>query len=185
MLRTRTALKVFRSPLTLIIEPPSVCKVNLPYPLLIAFPAKNPSVYEVYWSSAQIRARTHLRLLSTHRFLLSLFSPAPASSSIDLGSPVIYADRVRIRPPGDTGFSLGPHVDAGSVERWEDPTYASVYGHTFGAGSGSAIRHFPVMGLQLGKRHNWTCTMVPELVPCCDFGKGGYPSPILPPERAL
>ena len=84
-------------------------------------------MYEIYWSSAQTRARTHPRLLSAHRFLLSLFSPAPTSSRIDLDSPVIYADRLRIRPPGDAGFSLGPHVDAGSVERWEDPTYASAY----------------------------------------------------------
>lgn len=37
--------------------------------------------------------------------------------------PVTYADRVRIRQPGDAGFALGPHVDAGSVERWEAGGY--------------------------------------------------------------
>jgi Protein of unknown function (DUF1479) len=37
--------------------------------------------------------------------------------------PVTYADRVRIRQPGDAGFALGPHVDAGSVERWEEGGY--------------------------------------------------------------
>lgn len=37
--------------------------------------------------------------------------------------PVTYADRVRIRQPGDAGFALGPHVDAGSVERWEEAGY--------------------------------------------------------------
>lgn len=34
-----------------------------------------------------------------------------------------YADRVRIRQPGDSGFALGPHVDGGSVERWEPTGY--------------------------------------------------------------
>ena len=34
-----------------------------------------------------------------------------------------YADRFRIRTPGDTGFALGPHVDNGSCERWERDGY--------------------------------------------------------------
>lgn len=38
-----------------------------------------------------------------------------------------YADRLRVRHPGDAKFALGPHMDGGSVERWEDPTYRSVY----------------------------------------------------------
>lgn len=42
-------------------------------------------------------------------------------------TPLSYADRLRIRRPGDAQFTLGPHVDSGSIERWEDPTYAKVY----------------------------------------------------------
>lgn len=38
-------------------------------------------------------------------------------------NPLAYADRVRIRQPGDAGFALGPHVDGGSVERWEPNGY--------------------------------------------------------------
>lgn len=34
-----------------------------------------------------------------------------------------YADRLRIRMPGDSGFALGPHMDNGSVERWEKHGY--------------------------------------------------------------
>ena len=43
---------------------------------------------------------------------------------------MVYADRVRIRQPGDAGFALGPHVDGGSLERWEEDGYGlgSVYG---------------------------------------------------------
>lgn len=34
-----------------------------------------------------------------------------------------YADRLRMRQPGDAGFALGPHVDGGSVERFEEEGY--------------------------------------------------------------
>lgn len=39
----------------------------------------------------------------------------------------MYADRLRVRHPGDSKFALGPHMDGGSVERWEDEAYRSVY----------------------------------------------------------
>jgi hypothetical protein len=42
---------------------------------------------------------------------------------ISISQPLTYADRVRIRQPGDAGFALGPHVDGGSVERWEPDGY--------------------------------------------------------------
>jgi Protein of unknown function (DUF1479) len=38
-----------------------------------------------------------------------------------------YADRIRIRQPGDSGFALGPHVDGGSVERWESDGYGKYH----------------------------------------------------------
>ena len=51
----------------------------------------------------------------------SLFhaSSAPFSTS----HPVTYADRLRIRQPGDAGFNLGPHMDGGNLERWEPSGY--------------------------------------------------------------
>ena len=42
-----------------------------------------------------------------------------------------YADRVRRRQPGDTTLGLSPHMDAGTVERWIDPGYQSVYERVF------------------------------------------------------
>lgn len=44
-----------------------------------------------------------------------------------------YADRFRIRPPGDAAFALGPHVDGGSCERWEEEGYGrgEVYKNIF------------------------------------------------------
>lgn len=29
--------------------------------------------------------------------------------------------------PGDQSFNLGPHLDGGSLERWEDPEYRKCY----------------------------------------------------------
>lgn len=37
--------------------------------------------------------------------------------------PISYADRLRMRRPGDAKFALGPHVDGGSVERWSEEGY--------------------------------------------------------------
>ena len=50
-----------------------------------------------------------------------------------MSHPVAYADRLRIRQPGDAGFALGPHVDSGSCERWEENGYGrgGVYNEIF------------------------------------------------------
>lgn len=52
---------------------------------------------------------------------------------ISTALPVAYADRLRIRQPGDAGFALGPHVDSGSCERWEENGYGrgAVYNRIF------------------------------------------------------
>lgn len=53
-------------------------------------------------------------------------TPSPSTTTPDLIStshPLSYADRLRIRQPSDTGFALGPHIDGGSVERWEENGY--------------------------------------------------------------
>jgi len=87
------------------------------------FPANNPAVYELYWSPSQILARTHPNLLKTQSFLMSHWHSADKNALLSTSHPTSYADRLRIRQPGDTGFALGPHVDAGSCERWEPNGY--------------------------------------------------------------
>lgn len=64
--------------------------------------------------------------MAVQRALLSLFRKPP-QAEISLITPVTYADRLRIRHPGDAKFALGPHMDGGSVERWEDQDYRDVY----------------------------------------------------------
>ncbi len=94
-------------------------------PQVRGFPADDKQVFEVYWSKPQLAARAHPRSLAAQRALLSLFS-LPRDAEVSL-TPVSYADRLRVRHPGDAKFALGPHMDGGSVERWEDPAYRAVY----------------------------------------------------------
>jgi hypothetical protein len=42
---------------------------------------------------------------------------------------------LRIRQPGDTTFTLGPHIDGGSVERWEDPGFRRVFANILKGGN--------------------------------------------------
>lgn len=64
-------------------------------------------------------------MLAASRRLNQLFRASPDSAALDV--PLSYADRLRIRLPGDATFALGPHADGGSLERWEDPTYRATY----------------------------------------------------------
>ncbi|KAK9345106.1 hypothetical protein V1522DRAFT_382931 [Lipomyces starkeyi] len=96
-------------------------------PSVVAFPKDSPSVYELYWSPSQLRARSHPNLLLAQKALMSLWHSSDSSVQLSTRHPLVYADRLRIRLPGDTQFTLGPHIDGGSIERWEDPEYAKVY----------------------------------------------------------
>jgi len=99
------------------------------------FPAENPQVIELYWSEPQIRARAHPNMLAVQRTLMTgLWHVKDNQAPISLRSPLSYADRLRIRQPGDAKFALGPHQDGGSVERWEREGYAAgggVYNDVF------------------------------------------------------
>ncbi|KAI4123466.1 MAG: hypothetical protein LQ341_007197 [Variospora aurantia] len=109
------------------------------------FPPTNPAVYELYWSPSQILARAHPNILRVQKFLMSHWRATTSSSStrnndndivarlISTSHPLAYADRLRIRQPGDSSFALGPHIDGGSVERWEEHGYGlgGVYDHIF------------------------------------------------------
>lgn len=94
-----------------------------------AFPKENPQVYELYWSPAQIKARSHPNLIKAQRFLMEFWHSKDPNALISSSHPTIYADRLRMRLPGDARFALGPHVDGGSCERWEPDGYG--LGHVY------------------------------------------------------
>ena len=88
-----------------------------------AFPPENPQVYELYWSPAQIKARSNPNLIRAQRFLMEFWHSKDSNALISSSHPTAYADRLRMRLPGDARFALGPHVDGGSCERWEPEGY--------------------------------------------------------------
>lgn len=92
-----------------------------------AFPPDSPAVYELYWTPSQAKARAHANMLDTQRFLQRLWHSSDPNTRISTRNPLTYGDRLRIRNPGDAKFTLGPHIDGGSLERWEDPEYSRVY----------------------------------------------------------
>jgi Protein of unknown function (DUF1479) len=63
-------------------------------------------------------------MLKAHISLMSrIWHASDPSAHVSLRTPLSYADRLRIRQPGDAQFALGPHQDGGSVERWEKEGY--------------------------------------------------------------
>lgn len=102
---------------------------------IVGFPSDNIQVYELYNSKSQIFARTHPALIDTQRFLLTLWHTSDPNTEISLSTPISYFDRLRIRHPGDSKFALGPHIDGGSLERWEDPGYRSCFKKILEGGS--------------------------------------------------
>lgn len=83
--------------------------------------------YEIYNSKAQLSARTHNALIDTQKFLLSLWHSSVPDTRVSPRTPISYFDRFRIRNPGPSMFTLGPHIDSGGIERWEDESYRAVW----------------------------------------------------------
>ncbi|KAF9653928.1 DUF1479-domain-containing protein [Thelephora ganbajun] len=98
---------------------------------VVGHPVLQPTFYELYNAKAQILARTHPKLVNTQKALLSLWHASDPNSEISLVQPISYFDRLRIREPGPFGWSLGPHIDGGGIERWEDPGYRACYARVF------------------------------------------------------
>ena len=50
-------------------------------------------------------------MLKTQKFLMSYWHSINPHIPISTQHPISYADRLRMRLPGDAKFALGPHVD--------------------------------------------------------------------------
>jgi hypothetical protein len=97
------------------------------YSCVAGFPEGNIQAFEIYNSAAQTRARTHPAILQTQHTLLQLWHSSDPEAKLSLRTPISYFDRFRIRIPGDRSFVLGPHIDGGSLERWEDPGFRACF----------------------------------------------------------
>ncbi|KAG8862904.1 hypothetical protein FRB96_000322 [Tulasnella sp. 330] len=96
-------------------------------PQVKGFPSDNKQVFELYWSKSQLAARGHPNVLAVQKALQQQLFHTEPSVPISLNITLSYADRLRIRHPGDSKFALGPHIDGGSLERWEDEAYRRCY----------------------------------------------------------
>lgn len=105
------------------------------------YPAADPQMFDLYWSPGQVRARADSRMLAAQRFVMRAAwrsgggggGNGDSEALVSTNYPVSYADRFRIRRPGDTSMGVGPHMDGGSVERWESDGYGR------GGGSGGSV----------------------------------------------
>lgn len=104
---------------------------------MLGWPKETPFVLKLYWSPTQLAARSHPHQLRLQRELNAWWHDSLTNPTTS-PEPLSYADAVRIRPPGIPFFGLGPHIDAGSLCRWVDPSYRKVYDHIF---SGEPEKH--------------------------------------------
>ncbi|KIY65448.1 DUF1479-domain-containing protein [Cylindrobasidium torrendii FP15055 ss-10] len=93
------------------------------------FPNDNKQFFQLYWTKPQVEARAHPNMLATTSWLNGLWHGEPGQDlkGVDLAQSLSYADRFRIRHPGGLWINHPPHVDGGSIERWEDPTFRSSF----------------------------------------------------------
>ncbi len=92
------------------------------------WPKETPFILRMYFSPTQVAARSHPNMLKLSRELNSWWRHESDESVYE---PLSYADGIRIRPPGQPFYGLGPHIDAGSLCRWVDPVYQSYYRPVF------------------------------------------------------
>jgi hypothetical protein len=113
------------------------------------WPKESPSMLILYNSPSQNALRSHPNHLNLQRRLNELWHDSTGETTSD---PLVYLDGVRDRAPGQPFLGLGPHVDAGSLCRWADPTYRKVYESIF---SGEP-EHFDPYDLSVRKEADQT-----------------------------
>ncbi|KAH9917026.1 uncharacterized protein B0H18DRAFT_47152 [Fomitopsis serialis] len=98
-------------------------------PGIDGFPVDDKQFFQLYWTKSQVRARGHPNVLAATSFLNNLYHVKSGAKieSVDLSTPLTYADRFRIRHPGVQWDVHPPHVDGGAIERWEDPTFRKCF----------------------------------------------------------
>ncbi|KIP06972.1 hypothetical protein PHLGIDRAFT_90163 [Phlebiopsis gigantea 11061_1 CR5-6] len=106
------------------------------------FPEEDKQFFQLYWTKSQVRARAHPNVLAASAWLNQLYhvKSTRALSDVDLAAPLSYADRFRMRHPGNQWDKHPPHIDGGGIERWEDEAFRSCFADIF---SGNWRQHDP------------------------------------------
>ncbi len=81
--------------------------------------AKHPHILDIFWSPSQLQMRQSVQVHDVQRHLNRLWKVADTGEgAFDTDQTCIYADRLRIRKPGDRVRGLPPHVDSCTLESW-------------------------------------------------------------------
>lgn len=80
-----------------------------------------------FWTEGEVQGRSHQEVIDLMKVMGKFFYAEDDTLPVDRDSQVVYPDAFRIRPPGQL-TNLDLHLDAGSIERWEDPVYRELYG---------------------------------------------------------
>ncbi|EPQ53979.1 DUF1479-domain-containing protein [Gloeophyllum trabeum ATCC 11539] len=93
------------------------------------FPDGDKQFFMLYWTGPQVKARAHPNVLAATAWLNKFYhlKNQDRLEGVDLSTPLTYADRFRIRHPGVEWQRHPPHVDGGSIERWEDRTFRQCF----------------------------------------------------------
>ena len=90
-------------------------------------PASDPQYFQIFYSKSQLLARAHPNVLDVQTWCNHLYDAESTTETADLSKPLTYVDRFRIRRPGFAWGAHPPHMDGGSIERWQDPTFRSCF----------------------------------------------------------
>ncbi|KAG2132943.1 hypothetical protein DEU56DRAFT_902220 [Suillus clintonianus] len=106
------------------------------------FPEQDKQFFFLDWTQAQVQARVHPNILKVITWLNNLYRAKTDKKmeGVDLDIPLVYADRFRIRHPGVQWDVHPPHVDGGSIERWEDDNFRRYFADIL---SGNWRQHDP------------------------------------------
>ncbi|THH30269.1 hypothetical protein EUX98_g3936 [Antrodiella citrinella] len=106
------------------------------------FPETDKQFFQHYWTTSQVRARGHPNVLGATTWLNSMYHLKSDTKldEVDLSTPLTYADRFRIRHPGNQWNAHPPHVDGGGIERWEDSVFRTCFADIL---SGNWRQHDP------------------------------------------
>ncbi|KAF8181305.1 hypothetical protein BJ912DRAFT_1125852 [Pholiota molesta] len=96
-------------------------------------------------ATVEVQARSHPNLLAASTWLNKLYHTKSDTKNaildgVDMNVPLTYADRFRIRKPGVGWNFHPPHVDGGTIERWEDPYFRRCFEDMF---TGNWKQHDP------------------------------------------
>ncbi|KAI0084900.1 DUF1479-domain-containing protein [Irpex rosettiformis] len=96
---------------------------------VIGMPEDQKQFFMLYWTKPQVLARAHPNVLAASKWMNNLYHVKGGAvvDGVDLSTPLSYADRFRIRLPGSQWHVHPPHVDGGSIERWEDESFRQCF----------------------------------------------------------